>query len=83
MRTDSTVAVSGADFSRAEGPPSNRLYSLRENCKICHSESRSVFERGEEFAFLLGFLANSRSLSRKRPGFGMTKRAFFRSPFSR
>jgi Transposase DDE domain/Transposase domain (DUF772) len=33
-----------------------RLHSLRKNSKLCHSEPRSVFERGEESAFSLAFL---------------------------
>src|ERR1700747_667726 len=33
--------------------------------KTCHSKPRSVFERGEESPFVLRFLANSRSLTRK------------------
>jgi len=37
----------------------------------CHSEPRSPFERGEESAFS-SIRAKSRSLTRKRRGFGMT-----------
>ena len=32
---------------------------LRKNSKLCHSEPRSVFERGSGICFFLGFLANS------------------------
>jgi hypothetical protein len=41
------------------------------------------FERGEESAFFLDFLANSRSLTRKQRGFGMTSAPFFRRLRSR
>jgi len=55
---------------------SGDLSSLRKNSKICHSEPRSVFERGEESAFSLAFLRTADPSPANDAGSGRQIRLF-------
>jgi hypothetical protein len=53
-----------------------RFHKLRKNSEICHSEPRSVFERGEESASSLVSYRKAAIFTRKRRRLGLANAPF-------